>query len=553
MLALITRCGIFAVCLSTFACDSPSPSNTDEQSTGPDAQTSASAHTSETDGGSNGSAHVDASGEGRTSTQSRDTDPSTSTSEGEPSTSRESAPSTLSDAGVSSHLVDTSIPISDLDGSTVSTVTSTTTAQPTSAESTASTASSPDSSATTDPNVGATSTEPPVSSEADGGQQSADGGTPVVRQVITVPAPGTPITAPAGCAVEVLTESAEGCEYLITCESGQISSRVDPTGAEWSMCGSGLTTDRFYRFSGIEGIEACTFATNFCLRLPDTLESAAVCEVDVDDTPDGTCQYINECTQPLDLGHGVTADVRSSWTMLSCYPAQTGGEGCGCSGDSLDSRSWHVDAPTGTNPCELTRSICFDDEPLDIGRAEGTSGVCETEPSFASDIQCQLEEHCTFAKPYGDATTLSVTEIDTGDCTNFDGDEWTCECDASGGHFLRLRLTGDPGSDVACGNALDVCRQPTLEGNGPLSCSQVLSTEEDECQIDFECEQPIIAGTQDVIRNAYGYTWCYTGQDGWQCECRYDQTGEEFVLDASLSPGQACSQAFAACTPKFEL
>ncbi len=405
-----------------------------------------------------------------------------------------------------------------------------------------------DSAATSEPGSDATNDPSSTGTGSDDSSTDSDAG----EDTVVVPAPGSPITPPEGCSVLVLAETVDGCAYNIACESTTITSDVEPSGEEWSTCNI-RGKDYFYRFSGIEGLDACAFATNFCMNLPEVISSTPVCEVDIDDTPDGTCQYINECVQPLDLGHGVIAEVRERWTMLSCYPAQTGGEGCGCSDDELNSGSWNVDSLSEANPCELTQSLCFHDEPLGIGRTEGTPGECETEPTFESDIQCQLEEHCTFAKPYGDDTTLSVTEIDTADCTNFDGDEWTCECNASGVRFLRMSLAGDEPSETACSNALDVCRQPTLEGDGPLTCSQILTTEEDECQIDFECEQPIIAGTQSVIRSPIGSAWCYVAQDGWQCDCRYDHTGEEFTLDAPLSPGQACSQATTICTAIFEL
>jgi hypothetical protein len=350
-----------------------------------------------------------------------------------------------------------------------------------------------------------------------------------------------------------MTETADRCYYFISCEFNTIISTVDLTGDEWNNCFfDGF--DNFYRLTGIDGLEACAFTANFCLNFPEVVASVVQCEVDVDDTPDGTCQYINECTQPLDLGHGATAHVDASWTMISCYPGQTGGEGCECSDSDFDSRSFSVDSLDAANPCDTLSAICFDDEPFDIGRAAGTQGACEAEPASATAEQCQVEEVCTYAKPYDDTTTLSVTEVDTAQCTNFEGDEWSCQCDASGVRFLRMSLAPETSSEAACGSALEVCRQPTLEGNGPLTCVQDMTTTEvDECRIDFECDQPMTAGPHNVIRNASGFVFCYPAQDGWECECRYDQTGELLTLAAPLNSTEVCAQATATCTAKVEL
>jgi len=373
----------------------------------------------------------------------------------------------------------------------------------------------------------------------------------VGTQRIELPAPGSSVTAPNECSVTFDGGTTDSCNYYVACPSTTFTSRVQTTGAEWSTCFT--NSEHSYRFSGIEGTDACAFATNFCVNFPENLTSPPVCEVDIDSTPDGTCQYLNQCTQAVDLGFGVTAEVASSYAILSCYPGAASGYDCECRGDTIDARAWHMESLDDIDPCNDLQALCFGSNTFSIGRAAGTQGECDADPVFATDNQCQITERCTHTQPYGTNTTLSVTETETSQCVNA-GDGWNCTCNASGVRSARFSPIGEPAPETLCNDALDVCRQPTIEGSGALTCSEaVLEDAADGCEIDFECEQPIAAGTQEVIRKSSGSVVCDVTLDGWQCGCRYGAEQEWWLLDAQLTSMDACSQAVAACSPNLAL
>jgi hypothetical protein len=513
MLTLVARCGLFtAACLATFACTSASNAPLDSAP-----GTAGSAVASATNGAIAASVHADAA------TPSGDVDASTP------------------------------------DSATPDPATSVTTGESATAEAAVSTTGNANATATSQANVHPSSSgDDPLSMGPDGGQQSSDagqqpsdGGASGATQRIELPAPGSPIAAPEGCEVVLLAESADGCSYHIPCESRTFTSNVKTSGAEWSSCYT--NAEHYYRFDGIEGPDACAFAANFCINFPATLTSPPVCEVDIDLTPEGTCQHINDCLQPVDLGFGVTAEVLSSSTMLSCFPGQAGGYDCACDGGVARDRSWTLTAPNPIDPCDRLQSLCFNDEEFTIGRAAGTQGVCDADPEFITAQQCQITERCTHTEPYDGDATLSVTETETAQCVDA-GDGWSCDCNASGVRRVRFRPIEEPTPETLCYDALDVCRQPTIEGTGALTCSEsIIEDQAEGCEIDFECEQPIVAGPQEVFNKTSGSVVCDVIPSGWTCSCRYGAEWETLTLDGQLSSGAACSQAAATCSAKLEL
>jgi hypothetical protein len=514
MLTLAARCGFFTAALATFACTSSSNSPIDSSSA-PGTVGTAVVSAKATNGANEVSARPDAA-----------------------------TPSGNSDAST--------LDASTLDASTPDPATSATTGQSvTSQSAAASTTGTPNATATSEASVHPSSSDRPPSPDPDGGQQPSDGGDAGVTQRIELPAPGSPIAAPEGCEVVLLGESADGCSYHIPCESRTFTSNVKTTGAEWSSCYA--NSEHLYRFDGIEGPDACAFAANFCINFPATLTSPPVCEVDIDLTPEGTCQHINDCLQPVDLGFGVTAEVLSSSTMLSCFPGLAGSYDCGCSGGVAQDRSWTLTTPNPIDPCDHLQSLCFQDEEFSIGRAAGTDGVCEADPEFITAQQCQITEHCTYTEPYAGDAMLSVIETETAQCVDA-GDGWNCDCNASGVRRVRFRPIEEPVPETLCYDALDVCRQPTIEGSGALTCSEsIIEDQAEGCETDFECEQPITAGPQEVFNKTSGSVVCDVIPSGWTCSCRYGAEWETLTLDGQLSSSAACSQAAVTCSAKLEL
>lgn len=406
----------------------------------------------------------------------------------------------------------------------------------------------------------------PPAAVPDGGPEVQDAGTASSVQRVDVPAPGSPIVLPDYCYIMEQSDTEDECIYEIECIAGYqfptlTTSTIRKDGSEYSRCDrDGLA--RYYSFAGIDQSEACTFFTNLCLNLPETLTSAVHCER-VDTSADGyVCARDEFCSQSLDVGYGITAEFRLSAAALGCVPGTTSGYECSCY-KHPPGQAWHVEAPETINPCDVVTEACFDEENFRLGRGDGTPGVCqESEPAATLD-ECELKASCAFSADYDESATLTLMEDDSANCTR-GADVWNCDCSAGSLRSMSFSSLDDVTSEAACRRALNTCRQPTLQANGLLTCSQESSFADDyECDVVQACEQSVTAGEEELLLTTWLRVSCDTeGPEAWRCYCPApapykvddsDPDGDYVLLERALTSVDACARAVTLCKDKLRL
>lgn len=394
-----------------------------------------------------------------------------------------------------------------------------------------------------DPGGGYATSETDDSSGAVGGDQH-----------IEIPPPGSDVQVPNGCdEVTYFAPPNPGdfCSYFTACgDALTIGATIDPAGVEWHHC-SRFGEYYDFRLTGISGMDACSVGANLCMVFSGDVTSPEQCKVERPVDTEAHCATELRCTHPVDLGSGIVAHVDAGASKISCEDQGQGRFGCGCQDRDGATRSLLVDAPSSDVACAGLESACLDGETLTFSEQRECT---EELPLDSWDFGCSAALACTrAAAPSANGAVIRMSEENTASCNDVNG-AWDCYCTAGEhvAYHYRPVIKSEP--EVACLDAVDVCRTG-LEPSGGVTCSsEETSLTEDGCARSINCAQPAQSGALQISRITSGAVECTQANGGWDCPC-YDG-GDEVTFhyrDPQQSAAGACIMAAEECADRGNL
>jgi hypothetical protein len=249
------------------------------------------------------------------------------------------------------------------------------------------------------------------------------------------------------------------------------------------------------------------------------------------------CQWVSECTTATSSG----LEVAHLFPRRGQCSDENGTTYCGCEGLNL-ARGYMVSEAEGAEACELAAAACDADElPAEWYYPECTNSIIVDSAS-----QCFVGRDCPIVGDLSSRVSALARLAARAQCYVADAGDLTCTC--SNAHGTLNWAQPGPMGVVACSDALDLCeRAQEIEFSVPACAPMMRENTATSCSETYVCTSSGELDGETLLYTNYLAINCNSEFDGWRCACQAGEKQLLTLLDASLTPEQACEQYMNTC------
>jgi hypothetical protein len=171
--------------------------------------------------------------------------------------------------------------------------------------------------------------------------------------------------------------------------------------------------------------------------------------------------------------------------------------------------------------------------------------ACETTYASRSSSYCEVQDRCVRSVEVTDNVDATLVRNRYASCSSNGGSALYCSCNDG----RQYEVEGQDGS-LACDTIMDVCDDPNLEFDGPVTCvSDYQRAGVGYCESQQRCRQTLeFEGAVIAVTNEYRNASCSPRPEGGStCGCSSSTSSIQFDTDLSTDDLATCEQFAEEC------